>query len=140
VPDYEGGPLAKALVPDHAKPEAPVKGEGIPSYMADYKMAYILDGGEYRFDFTPLQINPKSKRKVLGVPTDPNATTVPGYEIKSNGDHVGWIIVEEKMLFALGLPNSRDGNQAAANGSVAGIVRKILFGVVPAVDKIRKAA
>jgi hypothetical protein len=140
VPDYEGGPLAKALVPDHAKPEAPVKGEGIPSYMADYKMAYILDGGEYRFDFTPLQINPKSKRKVLGVPTDPNATTVPGYEIKSNGDHVGWIIVEEKMLFALGLPNSRDGNQAAANGSVAGIVRKILFGVVPAVDKIRRAA
>jgi hypothetical protein len=140
VPDYEGGLLAKALVPDHTKPEAPVKGEGIPSYMADYKMAYILDGGKFRFDFTPLQINPKSKRKVLGVPTDPKAATVPGYEIKSDGEHVGWIIVEEKMLFALGLPNSRDGNQAASNGSVDGIIRKILFGVVPVVDKIRKAA
>ncbi len=140
VPDYTGGPLPKALVSDHAKPAAAVKGKGIPSYMSDYKMAYLLEGGEYRFDYTPLQINPKSRRKVLGIPTDPNATTVPGYEIKSNGDHIGWIIVEEKMLFAIDLPNSRDGHQAAAKGSVEGIIRKILFGVVPAVQKIRKAA
>jgi hypothetical protein len=77
---------------------------------------------------------------VLGIPTDPNATTVPGYEIKSHGDHVGWIIVEEKELIATDLPNVKNSLQKNAGGQMGGLILKMVHGVIPAVQKLRKAA
>jgi hypothetical protein len=139
VPKFTGGPLVRALVEDHPAPEAFVPAEGLPDYMKPYRMAYLIDG-DFRFDFTLLQIDPKSRRKVLGIPTDPNATTVPGYEIKSHGDHVGWIIVEEKELIATDLPNVKNSLQKNAGGQMGGLILKMVHGVIPAVQKLRKAA
>ncbi|MTH95391.1 hypothetical protein [Roseibium sp. RKSG952] len=79
-----------------------------------------------------LAVSPKKAKEVYGLATDKNipkdAVILPGYDVKTNGRHICWVIVENEKTFHIEKTGFYAGSTHRA---LEGACARLKFGVVP---------
>jgi len=79
-------------------------------------------GGQFSLEKVPLKLEKPGSRHVMGVAQEPQDVMAWGYEIRSSGTHVAWVIVSGPTQLHI---VSDDGTQAVPQASIADVMATI---------------
>lgn len=79
-------------------------------------------GGQFSLEKVPLKLEKPGSRHVMGVAQEPQDVMAWGYEIRSSGTHVAWVIVSGPSQLHI---VSDDGTQAVPQASISDVMATI---------------
>ncbi len=79
-------------------------------------------GGQFSLEKVPLKLEKPGSRHVMGVAKEPQDVMAWGYEIRSSGTHVAWVIVSGPAQLHI---VSDDGTQAVPQASISDVMSTI---------------
>lgn len=79
-------------------------------------------GGQFSLEKVPLKLEKPGSRHVMGVAQEPQDVMAWGYEIRSSGTHVAWVIVSGPTQLHI---VSDDGTQAVPQASISDVMATI---------------